>query len=162
MSTIQEAEYWKEVGGTNGRIFASTHGNLISRKYGLLKGFVNCYGYKQSKIAGKTMRVHRIIATAFIPNPDNKKQVNHIDFDRTNNRVENLEWCTGSENMKHSVLNNRHNPNFGKRSPTVQCLITGRRLNINEAARELGVNRGHLGYMLKGKSNNWSYFIRYN
>ncbi len=58
-------------------------------------------GYMRIKIDSKTYSVHRLIAEAFLPNPELKPQVNHIDFDRGNNRIENLEWVTASENILH-------------------------------------------------------------
>ena len=81
-------------------VMCSSYGRISN------KGVVNFgngerNGYLRVKIKNKTYSVHRLIAEAFIPNPECKPQVNHIDSDRGNNRVENLEWVTASENVLH-------------------------------------------------------------
>ena len=61
-------------------------------------------GYHLAKLKSKNVRVHRLVAAAFIDNPQNKPLVNHKDSNRLNNRVSNLEWVTHTENMRHGRL----------------------------------------------------------
>lgn len=68
----------------------------------------------------KTGRIHRLLVQVFIPNPENKPQVNHIDFNRKNNHISNLEWCTNKENCDHSV--DRVMPNSMKQINRVNAL----------------------------------------
>jgi hypothetical protein len=75
--------------------------------------------------------VHRLVAQAFIPNPENKKCVNHMDGNKHNNHVSNLEWVTDSENQKHSYsigLNSRNGMNNGKSKLDEQQVLTIRSL----------------------------------
>lgn len=72
-----------------------------------LKTYFTREGYECLKLTKDGVRssptVHRLVATTFIPNPDNKEEINHIDGDKSNNRVDNLEWCTSSENKRHAL-----------------------------------------------------------
>jgi len=83
----------------------------IYRRNGLVKGQLihfdfNKKGYPQLRLYNKNKKYvrnqHRLVALAFIPNPNNLPQVNHIDGNKMNNHISNLEWCTNSDNMKHA------------------------------------------------------------
>lgn len=81
----------------------------------------NDRGYPLVRLRGPRaeVSVHRLVAKAFVPNPDNKPCVNHIDCVRSNNVAANLEWCTQAENIHHSIRLGRYANNYwvGKRSP---------------------------------------------
>ena len=83
---------------------------IIHRKEFLLKEFINKKGYKQVTLYDdnrkpKTMRVHKLVALTFIENENNLPQINHIDGNKLNNEVSNLEWISNYDNMQHAIKN---------------------------------------------------------
>ena len=85
---------------------ASTDGHIRNAKTGrVLHEFVGEDGYMRTQFDGKTKLVHRVIANTFLDNPDRLPEVNHMNGDKSDNSVENLEWCTRSHNQRHAYEN---------------------------------------------------------
>lgn len=144
-------EIWKPVVGYEGFYEVSNLGRVKSLHCNPAKiiaqtGRPNHYLSVHLSKNGKATRknVHRLVAMAFVSNPSNKLQVNHINGNRADNRAENLEWVTGSENIKHSFYRlGREIPLHPKRP--VLCVETGEVFrSVGEASRAKGVNAGYI------------------
>ena len=115
----------------------------------LLRQRDNGFGYKICQLMKNGKRrvisTHRLVAIAFIPNPDNKKQVNHKDGNKYNNHYSNLEWCTNSENQLHKFRVLGAKANGGKQKRKILCCGTKTIYpSAYHASRATGINRGNI------------------
>lgn len=101
----KQNEVWKDVAGYEGLYEVSTNGR-VRRNGHIRKTRVDYRGYEAISLykcsKGRNFKIHRLVASAFIENPENKRTVNHKDGNKLNNNVENLEWATHSENLIHA------------------------------------------------------------
>lgn len=108
--------------------------------------------YKNGK--RKNMAVHRLVAKAFIPNPNNLPQINHIDGNPKNNKVENLEWCSASYNMKHAYANNLLKlKKYNEKNSKAIIRNDGKKYNNSyDASKDLKVSACSIRDVLKGRT----------
>ena len=137
-------------------------GGIAIKRGMVLKPVADSYGYLKCKVTedGKLVerKIHRLVAQAFLP-PTDLPQVNHLDFDRSNNVVANLEWVNNSDNMRHAVAAGRHssakNPRKAKKLTVEKvaqirvALADGRRQS--EVAAEFNIHQSMVSYIANGK-----------
>lgn len=179
-----EEEIWKDIPGYEGRYRVSSWGRVMSMNFEgrcgprLLRGTVSCYGYRVVTLYkdGKEKKwfVHRLVAIAFIPNPGNKPMIDHIDTVRTNNHIENLRWCTLTENQNNPLtLKKFSQTSTGRRfseetrkrmsaihkeihfTPIYQLSLSGEIIKewpgLKIAAEELGVQHRSISQCCRGR-----------
>lgn len=165
---MSENEVWKDVVGYDGRYQVSNKGNVrsvarkdsIGRKCGgrVLRPGYDKDGYRQVSLCKdgkpKTKKIHRLVTEIFIPNPNGFSEVNHKDEIKTNNYVENLEWCTRKYNVNYGTAIERVTQTQSKKVRAIN-VKTGEVLtftSINEAGRK-GYSGGHISASCRGVYN---------
>ena len=150
-------EQWKDW-PRDPRIKVSNKGNVVSYKrgvrYPLKVRHDNC-GYRQvGAVHGSPQRVHRMVAETWIPNPNPNyyTQVNHLNGDKDDNGVENLEWVTPSENIRHAYRTGLKK-GYAKGTP-VRIVETGEVFESQaECARRIGGDQGTIAHCLAGRQS---------
>jgi hypothetical protein len=149
-------EIWKPVKGYEGQYEVSSLGRVksLSRKYyrksgallrtqpeKILKQKTTKHGYKASSLNSTYYLTHRLVAIAFLPIIDRKTQVNHIDCNKINNVVFNLEWCNHSENQNHAYLNGLRKMKLNKKQYGEILLDKKSGLTLTKIAVKYGVSK---------------------
>lgn len=145
----------------NGEVFSKKRNKLLSVYFAENKyPRVSLCNGKQEK----TFCVHRLVALAYIPNPDNKRAVNHKDGNKHNNNVSNLEWVTWSENQKHAVLNGLAivpNLGYGENHPASKLnnvdvamikVLLDNGFNTEQIAKRFNVHQTHISAIKLNKT----------
>ena len=154
-------EIWKVLGFGYG---VSNLGRIKSLKGAprILRPRKNRAGYMRINLCmpqRATYTIHRLVAETFLPNPDNLPEVNHLDGNRLNNKVDNLEWCTTSENQLHSFKIGLHTPKRGENHPNAKLSskdIDDIRTSLQspkQLSREYDVTPEHVRAIRRG--NRW-------
>lgn len=162
----------KEIKGFE-RYLIDINGIIYDTKYNnrIVYQWIDTVGYYQCNLKDKNgkkyyKRVHRLVATTFIDNPNNLPQVNHRDGNKLNNNIDNLEWCSNSENTQHGYDKGLYR--YKSRCHPINIYDKkGRYLNTYKSIRsmceELSINRKTVTMILKGEklTNNYDYLFEY-
>ena len=169
------SEVWKDIEGYEGKYQVSNLGRVKSLSFShtnqekVLKGTPSNWGYLKVELysngKGKIFYIHRLVANAFIPNPETKSQVNHIDGNKTNNVASNLEWCSPGENQSHAIKHGLREPSpmtgrKGKLNPNSKAILQydldgnfiKRWDSISDASRYFGRGHSSISLCLIGKN----------
>ena len=142
------------------RVILMKNGMIYHRKRQLLLPHDNGNGYLAYLIDGKHRYIHRLVAQAFIPNPDNKEQVDHIDGNKSNNHLDNLRWTTRSENLRNPVTY-PHMSEVQEKKEIVILDADGKIIHegigIHATCKEFGLSASSVKACLNKKRNNISF-----
>ena len=162
-------EIWKDIKGFEGLYQVSNLGQIKSfprkgSRGGIMVGTKHPKGYRYVTLRkdGKqySLKVHRLVAETFIPNPDNLPEVNHKNEDKSDNSVENLEWCSTQYNHEYGSRTERARISCGK---PIRCIETGKEYDgARWAATELGLDPSGITKCLKNPNRtcggcHWEY-----
>ena len=157
-------EIWKDIEGYEGLYQVSNKGRVKSLKYGkerILRPGIDRDGYYKIMLyndsARKTFRLHRLVAEAFIPNLDNKPEVNHKDENKKNNCVENLEWIRHIDNCNYGTRNKRLSRKLLQYSKDGEFIKEWQ--SAVEVKRVLGIDHGNIARCCKGRYKSAGNFI---
>lgn len=156
-------EMWKKINEYDGyeisnlgkiRSFKKDKNNFILKQRITKGGYLRITLYKNGM--AKKYLVHRLVAQTFIPNPENKPQINHLDGNKQNNKVDNLEWCTNSENQKHAYKTGLEKPRCPHPKQVNQYDLEGNFIKqwdtIKNASRNLNIKDSNISRACKNKS----------
>lgn len=157
---MRKREIWRDIKDYEGLYQVSNKGRVMNCRNGkILKPMKNSSGYIYVRLSRdgfmKNYLVHRLVAMAFIPNPDNLPFINHKDEVKTNSCVENLEWCTAKYNLEYSGIIEKGLKvcNKFKKKP-IEAYKEGELIGVfesqQECARQLGLSHGNIWCVLNG------------
>ena len=162
-------EVWKAIPGYEGQYEVSDQGNVRNAKLHILapnkmtNGYLCVHLYLSGKHTRSPKTIHRLVATVFLPNPENCGQVNHKNFDRCDNRVGNLEWVTSYDNVHYSISAGRYTkviaPIKGTHVENKSCVVFETQVAAEEALR--GRRTGRLSAAMKAKCAAYGYMWEY-